>query len=57
MDYQMSIDPEAEMIAMQSLREEGNKSGSGAEVGAALALVNDEHYMDGQPGNHKLLTQ
>jgi hypothetical protein len=57
MDYQMSIDPEAEMIAMQSIREEGNKSGSGAEVDAALALVNDEHYMDGQPGNHKLLTQ
>lgn len=53
----MSIDPEAEMIAMQNMGEEGNKSGSDTEVDAALAWVSDEHHMDGQPGNYGLLTQ
>ncbi|OGE51405.1 hypothetical protein PENARI_c013G05688 [Penicillium arizonense] len=46
MDYQMSIDPEAEMIAMQSICEEGNKSGSGAEVDAALALADHDESLD-----------
>jgi hypothetical protein len=57
MDYQMSIDPEAEMLAMQNMGEEGNKSDSDAEVDAGLALVSSEHHMDGQPGNYGLLTQ
>ncbi|KAJ6052208.1 hypothetical protein N7499_011591 [Penicillium canescens] len=46
MDYQMSIDPEAEMIAMQSMCEEGNKSGSRAEVDAVLALADRDESLD-----------